>query len=375
MVSIKKVLLVIACALTFAVFHKKNTIREEESVVNVYDWYGMIPVEVLLEFERETGVRVQYDVYDNNEVLEAKLLASNSGYDVVFPSASPYVARQIHAGVYQPLNKAALSNLTHLDPMIVKHMDKVDPHMVYAIPYYWGTLGFAYDEEKVKSSLSHVDLNSYAVLLDPENLKKLAPFGVSFLEESIDVFPVVLRFLGKNPNSQNVNDLTLATDHLLKLRPYIRRFSSARMMNDLVMGDVCLAQTWSGEVQKAEEEAKELNRSIRYVIPKEGTTLWIDCIAIPKGAPHPKNAHIFINFILRPDISARLTNETKLPTVMLKALPMVDEKIRHNPIIYPPKSVMVQLQLDQPQFDEAGIAFDRLRTRAWAHVRLNKKGS
>lgn len=361
--------------MTAGFLYKKNSSIEEDCVVNVYDWYGMIPTDILHQFENETGIRVQYDVYDNNEVLEAKLLASNSGYDLVFPSASPYLARQIQVGIYQPLNKSALTNLVNLDPSVLKHMKEIDDFMVYSIPFYWGTLGFAYDVDKIKSVLPNVDVDSYALLLDPKNLEKLASFGVSLLEESVDVFPVVLRFLGKKPQSQDVKDLELATNHLLKLRPYIRRFSSSRMMNDLIMGDVCLAQTWSGEIQKAEIEARELGRRIRYVVPKEGTTLWIDCMAVPKGAPHPKNAHTFINFMLRPDISARLTNETKLPTIKLDSLPMVHEDIRNNATVYPPKSVMVKLQLDAPHLDSAGMAFDRLRTRAWAHVRLNKKGS
>ena len=371
---LKKTLLFLTIITTVIVYKKTNR-PEEASVVNVYDWYGMIPPDVLNQFEKETGVRIRYDLYDNNEVLEAKLLASNSGYDVVFPSASPYVARQIEANIYQPLNKALLTNLANCDPMITKHMEKIDKDMTYVIPFYWGTLGFAFDVEKIKALLPGVDLESYAVLLEPKNLEKLARCGISFLEEPTDVFPVVMRYLGKNPHSQDLKDLETATEHLLKLRPYIRRFSSARMMNDLIMGDICLAQTWSGEVQKAEIEAQELGRNIRYIVPKEGTTLWIDCMAIPKGAPHPKNAHVFINFLLRPDIAARLTNETNLPTIVLSALPKIHQEIRNNPTIYPPKSVMVKLQLDDPQLGAAGQAFDRARTRAWAHVRLNKKGS
>ncbi len=353
-------------------FFKPVKKTEEESCVNIYDWYGMLTREIIQQFEDETGIRVRYDLYDNNEVLEAKLLASNSGYDVVFPSASPYVSRQIAVGIYQPINKALLTNLGKLNPFIEKQMRFIDAEMKYALPYYWGTLGIAFDVDKISALLPGVSQDSYDLLFNPENLKKLAPYGISFLEEAIDVFPLVLSYLGKSRDSMNANDLEEAYQHLLKLRPYIRRFTSGRFINDLVMGDSCIAQGWSGEAQQAEQEAKDVGRNIKYIIPKEGSTLWIDCIAIPVGAPHPRNAHIFINFLLRPDISAKITNQTKIPTVVQEGYKLIDAHIRNNPNIFPSKEVMAKLYLDKPQVDEKSIYYDRLRTRAWAKVRLNR---
>lgn len=346
---------------------------QEDAIVNIYDWYGMLPADIIQEFEKETGIHVRYDVYDNNEVLEAKLLASNSGYDVVFPTASPYVSRQIKVGIYQRLNKELLPNLKGSNKIITAHMDTVDPGMVYAIPYYWGTLGIAFDKDKVKARLPNVDLESYDMLFNPENLKKLKTCGVSFLEEATDVMPLVLNYLGRPSNSETKDDLKLTTEHLFKLRPSIRRFTSSRFMNDLVLGDVCIAQSWSGDAHQAEHDAKELGRNIVYVVPKEGTTLWIDCMAIPVGSPHPINAHKFINFLLRPEISARITNKTKLPTVIDAALPMIEKEIKNNKGIYPKPDVMKKLRLDTPQTSDESLKFDRERTKAWIKIRLNRK--
>ena len=368
----KKIFILALCIFSiYFIFSKHKT--QEDAIVNVYDWYGMIPAEILHEFEKETGIRVRYDVYDNNEVLEAKLLASNSGYDVVFPTASPYVSRQIKVGIYQPLNKELLSNFKGLNKTITTHMNTVDPGMRYAIPYYWGTLGIAFDKDKVKDRLPNVDLESYETLLNPENLKKLKSCGVSFLEEAIDVMPLVLAYLGRPSNSETRDDLKLTSDHLLKLRPSIRRFTSSRFMNDLVLGDVCIAQSWSGDAHQAEHDAKELGRNIVYVVPKEGTTMWIDCMAIPVGSPHPINAHKFINFLLRPEICARITNKTKLPTVIDAALPLIDKDIQANKAIYPKPDVMKKLRLDAPQTSDASLKFDRERTKAWINIRLNRK--
>ncbi|MBY0462173.1 MAG: extracellular solute-binding protein [Alphaproteobacteria bacterium] len=352
-------------------FTKHSSLNHEDAYVNVYDWYGMLSNDILRQFEKETGIHVRYDLYDNNEVLEAKLLASNSGYDVVFPSASPYVARQIAAGVYQPLNKSLL-NIQELDPVIMQKMKIIDPDMSYAIPYYWGTLGIAFDVDRINELLPGISHDSYDLLFNPENLKRLAPYGISFLEEATDVFPLILSYIGKDRDSIMPEDLDSAYQHLLKLRPYIRRFASSRFVNDIVMGDSCIAQGWSGEAHEAIREAKELGRNIKYIVPKEGTTVWVDCLAIPVGAPHPKNAHIFINFLLRPDISAKITNNILIPTTVVASLKLIDENIKNDPSIYPLKETMLKLHLDKPQKDAKSMEYDKLRTRTWAKVRLNR---
>ncbi len=349
-----------------------STVNSNDNFVNVCDWYGMIDPSIIKQFEDETGIKVQYDLFDNNEVLEAKLLASNSGYDVVFPTALPYVMRQIPIGIYQPLNKTQLPNLKKLNHIIVDNMNDVDPNMTYVIPFYWGTLGVIIDEDKLKKLNIPVDVDSYDVLFNANNLKNLAQCGVGFLEESVDIFPLALLHLKENPLSESLEDLQLAYNQLKTLRPYIRKFSSARFMNDLIMGDLCVSQGWSGEAHQARDEVKKMNRSIRYFIPKEGSILWIDCIAIPAGAPHVKNAHAFINFLLRPDIAAKITNFTKIPTSVVEATPLVAREIATDPTIYPPLSVMKKMFMVKHNASQQGLELDRIRTKLWTAIRLNR---
>lgn len=338
--------------------------------LNVYNWYGMIPKDILEEFEGETGISIRYDLYDNNEILEAKLFAGNSGYDVIFPSASPYAVRQIQAGVYEKIDKGKIPNLTHVDSAIYEQMRLADPSLDYTIPYYWGTFGFAYVEEEILKRMPDAPTQSYRMLFDPSVVSNFKGCGVTLLDESVDVYPPVLSYLGKDPQSDSVDDLTEAQHHLLKIRPYIKRFSSSRFVNELVGGESCLAQAWSGEAQLAQDRADEVGKNIhiRYVVPREGGTMWIDCMAIPKGAPNLDNAHKFIDFLLRPNISARIANAIKLAIANKDALPYIDPKIKHDPTIYPAKEVMAKLKLDKPQ----NAAYERYRTRLWTEFRLTK---
>ena len=338
--------------------------------LNVYNWYGMIPKDILEEFEAETGISIRYDLYDNNEILEAKLFAGNSGYDVIFPSASPYAVRQIQAGVYEKIDKSKIPNLTHVDPDIYEQMRLADSNLDYTIPYYWGTFGFAYVEEEILKRMPDAPTQSYRMLFDPSVVSNFKGCGVTLLDESVDVYPPVLSYLGKDPQSDSVDDLTEAQQHLLKIRPYVKRFSSSRFVNELVGGESCLAQAWSGEAQLAQDRADEVGKNIRirYVVPQEGGTMWIDCVAIPKGAPNLENAHKFIDFLLRPKISARIANAIKLAIANKDALPYIDSKIKHDPTIYPSKEVMAKLKLDKPQ----NATYERYRTRLWTEFRLTK---
>lgn len=348
----------------------KTSPKSEAKYVNVYCFYGMIPHAILHQFEEETGIKVRFDIYENNEILEAKLLATNSGYDVVMPTSPPYLGRQLLAGVYQPLQKDLLPNLKSLHPTIMEKMQVVDADCVFSVPYFWGTVGIAFDYNKVSQLLPNVDLESFELIFNPENLKILAASGVSFFEEAIDVFPAILHYLDKNPNSDELNDLDAVYQHLKKLRPYIRRFTSSRFINDLVMGDVCLTQAWSGEAQQAAHEAKEVGRDIRYITPKEGAGMWIDSFAIPKGAVHPINAHAFINFMLRPDIAAKVTNDVFLPTTVMASLPLIEENIQNNPAVYPPQEIMKKIKLYQLPPGKQTAIYERERNRLWAKIRL-----
>lgn len=360
--------ILMAFILILTVIFRAKTHGPEEAYVNVYNWYGMIDPSVLDDFETETGIKVRYDLFDSNDILEAKLVSGHSGYDVVFPTASPYLKPQIESGVYQPIQKELIPNYANLDPDILKAIQVVDPGNVYGIPFFWGTLGFAYVEEEIKKHMPNAPVHSYRMLFDPAVVKNFAKCGVTLLEEAVDVYPQTLNFLGRDRFSESQEDLEAAQEHLKKVRPHIRRFSSSRFVNELVGGESCIAQAWSGEAQQAQNRADEANRpvTIHYVIPEEGTTLWIDGIAIPKDAPHPKNAHKFINFLLRPDISARISNFSRLG-IANRHMKTLDPAVANDPTIYPPAHLKKKLFLDHPP----SLEFERKRTRAWAQLRFS----
>jgi putrescine transport system substrate-binding protein len=340
-----------------------QSLTGEPPYLNVYNWYGMIPDSVLRQFEAETGIHVRYDLYDGNEILEAKLLAGKSGYDIVFPSASPYLERQIRAGVFQKLDKSRLENLQHLDSEFIERMQIVDPGLNYSIPFFWGTIGFAYVEETILARMPDAPVHSYRMLFDPIIVSKFRSCGVTLLDEAVDVYPAILSFLDRDPQSSDLNDLKMAQQHLLKIRPFISRFLGQRFANELVSGEVCVAQAWSGDVQIAQEQAREAKRktTIRYVIPEEGGTLWVDAMCIPKDAPHPGNAHAFADFLMRPEISAAITNSTQFPIANRGAQPFIKEEIRNNETLYPRRDVLGKLKLDKIQ----NRRYEETRTRYW----------
>ena len=364
--SFKRFLIVALALGAVTYWYSKGSHQE---YVNVYNWYAMIPKDVMDEFTQETGIRIRLDFYDNNEVLEAKLFAGSSGYDIVFPSASPYLARQIKAGIFMPLSKELIPNAQDLERLLMEQMETVDPGNLYAIPYYWGTLGFAYNVESIKKRIPSAPIDSFQMLFDPEILEKLEGCGVTMLEEAVDVYPLMLIYMGKDLKSASIEDLWQAQENLLKIRPYIRRFSSSRLVGELVSGETCLAQAWSGDTQIAIREAAQLGRTIRYVIPKEGTTLWVDAMAIPKDAPHPFNAHKFINFLLRPDIAARVSLYTLLATATKSSKTYLPEDFKNDKNVFPPLEIMEKLELDQDQ----DITYERERNRMWTNFRLHRK--
>ncbi len=350
-----------------------SEIYDEEKVVNICDWYGMLSVDIFKDFEKETGIKVRYDVFDSNDVLEAKLLATKPGYDVVFPTATPYALRQIKMMLYQKLDKKLLPGLKNFDQTILEKMEKVDANMDYVIPYYWGTLGIAYNKKKLDAIFPNEKVDSYAFLFDAEKLKKLKKCGVGLLIESIDVFPHIQLYLQKNPNAESDVVFKEAFQHLMSIRPYFRRFTSGRFMNDLIMEDLCVSQAWSGEVHAHRQELREINTDIKYVIPKEGTALWIDCIAIPQAAPHAKNAHAFINFLLQPKIAARITNATGIPTIVKDSHQFLDADILNDPAIYPSDEMMRKNFIIYSENSDLNSYFEKLRNKYWIAFRLNKR--
>jgi putrescine transport system substrate-binding protein len=340
----------------------------EEKVLAIYNWSDYIAADTIAKFEAETGIKVTYDVYDSNETLEAKLLAGKSGYDIVVPSFSPFMIRQIKAGVYRPIDKSKLKNYGNLDKAILERTSAGDPGNAHGVPYLWGTTGIGYNVAKVKEALGpEAPVDSLALLFDPQNAAKLAPCGISLLDTAQEMFPAALAYLGRNPISRELEDLEAAAEAIQKIRPSIRKFHSSQYINDLANGDLCVAFGYSGDVIQARTRAIEAKSGIeiRYSIPKEGAMLWVDMLGIPKDAPHPENAHLFIDYILRPEVIAAITNAVGYPNPNTLATELVDEEIREDPAIYPPEAVREKLFFDQP----AEGAFERRRTRAWTRVK------
>jgi putrescine transport system substrate-binding protein len=341
----------------------------EEKVLNVYNWSDYIAPDTIAKFEAATGIKVNYDVYDGNEVLEAKLLAGRSGFDVVVPSAN-FLERQIKQGVYKPLDREQLANLGNLDEGMMKNLALYDPGNLHAAPYMWGTVGIGYNVDRVKAALGDVPVDSWQVLLDPKNAAKLKGCGISLLDAPTDVVDSVLIALGRDPNSEKEEDLKAAEAALMAIRPHVRYFHSSQYITDLANGEICVAVGYNGDVLQARDRANEAGKGVKiaYVIPKEGAQVWMDTMAVPADAPHPRNAHAFIDFVMQPEIAAAISNFKKFPTPNAKAVPLVDEAVRTDPGIYPPAEIQAKLQ---PSLSESP-EYQRLLTRTWTRIRTGR---
>jgi len=334
----------------------------EDKSLNVYNWSDYIDPAVIEAFQAETGIKVSYDVFDSNEVLETKLLTGKSGYDVVVPSAY-FLERQVQAGVFRKLDRAQLSNLGNLDPGLQDHVAAHDPRNEHSVIYMWGTTGIGFDADKIAAIMPDAPTDSWSLVFDPAVVAKFEGCGVSFLEDPTDMVGTVLLWLGKNPNSQSEADLQLAEEALLKIRPYIRTIHSSQYIEDLANGEVCIAVGYSGDVLQARDRAAEAGREIdiRYVIPREGALMWFDTLAIPADAAHPGNAHAFINYLLRPDVAAANSNFVNYATANAAALSLVNEDLRNDAGIYPTPEVKERLQPNLAKSAE----FTRLLNRSW----------
>jgi len=334
----------------------------EEKVVNVYNWSDYIDPAVLEQFTAETGIKINYDVFDSNEVLETKLLAGKTGYDVVVPGAA-FMERQIKAGVFRKLDRAQLPNWSNLDPEILERVALHDPGNEYSVNHMWGTTGIGFNEAKVKAANPNAPVDSWNLVFDPKEAAKFKDCGISFLDAPTEMLKAVLAWKGKDPNSQNADDLKLAEEVLVSVRPYVRMIHSSNYIDALANGEICIAVGWSGDILQARDRAAEANQGvvIRYNIPKEGTIVWFDMYAIPADAPHPGNAHAFINFMMKPEVAAKNSNFVNYATGNAASLPLVDEAVRNDPGVYPSAEVKAKLFPDLSSSDE----FTRLVNRSW----------
>jgi len=340
---------------------------DAERVLNVYNWDTYIEPAVVQDFEREFGIRVNYDVYDSNELLETKLLIGHTNYDVVVPSGY-FLENQIKAGIYQKLDKSALPNLRNLDPEVVRDVAVYDPGNQYAVDYMWlSTTGIAYDATKILARMADAPLDSWRMIFDPRVVARFQDCGVATLDAPINVVSAALIFLGKDPNSESAKDLQAAERQLLAVRRYVRYVDSNRIAADLANGDICLALDWSGDIPLARESADSAGGGVRldFSVPREGSVSNLDVLAIPVDAPHPHNAHLFINYLLRPEVAARNTTAVKYANGVAGSVALLSAELRNDPTIYPPVEVRARLVPSRAKSHE----FTRQLMRTWTRFK------
>jgi putrescine transport system substrate-binding protein len=337
-----------------------------EKVLNVLNWSDYIDPTIVPAFEKEYGIKVNYDVFDSNEVLETKLLAGRTGYDVVVPSAS-FMQRQIQAGVFQKLDKSLLPNLKNLDPYITRHIEVYDPGNQYGANYLWGTSGIGYNEAQIAAAMPNAPVDSFAMIFDPNIIKNFQKCGVSILDAPDEVVSTVLVYLAKDPNSEALDDLQAAEKVLLAIRPYVRYINSSKYIEDLANGDICLTLGWSGDIGQARTRASEAGKTfrIKYNIAKEGAIMFFDMLAIPADAPHPKNAHLFINYLLRPDVAAKTSNAMHFTSSNAAAYNLVDPAVFNDREIYPSDAQKAHMFADAAR----SLAYTRQLNRTWTRFK------
>jgi putrescine transport system substrate-binding protein len=341
----------------------------EEKVVHVYNWIDYVGPTTIADFEAKTGIRVVYDTYDANEVLETKMLTGRSGYDVVFPSAVP-LARQVEAGAIGKLDKSRLPNLAHMDPFAMERIALNDPGNRHAIPYMWGTAGLGYNPEKVNKALGTGRLDSWGAIFDPAVAAKLARCGIAMMDVPEDTFMAARIYLGLDANSEKPEDLAAAEALLKRVRPFIRYFNTSQLMNDLASGEVCVGFTWSGYAIQARDRGAAAATPVKlaYAIPREGTFIWFDTVAIPADAPHPVNAHAFMNYLMEPEVIAKVSNHIGYANGNRGSLPFLDARVRDDPAVYPPADVLLELHPDTPE----SPGYKREASRAWTRIKTGQ---
>ncbi len=330
-------------------------------VLNLYIWSDYLAADTLSNFEKQTGIKVHVAYFDTNETLETKLLAGSSGYDVVVPTAS-YFERQIKAGVYLRLDKSKLPNLKNMDPQLMSKVALHDPDNAHGIIYTWGTNGIGFNAKMIKALMPDAPLDSWRMVFDPAVASKVAKCGISVLDSPAEMMRAAYSYLGKDPNSQKAEDLVAAEAILGKIRPYIRNINSSEYIEALANGDLCLSVGYNGDVMQARDRAREANKGIDidYAVPKEGSILWFDMLAIPKDAPNPESAYAYLNYIMTPQVIADISNFKRYANGNVASQPLVLPSVKDDPRIYPP--------LEQRQKLAVQLADSADQTRAITRV-------
>ncbi|MXU66501.1 polyamine ABC transporter substrate-binding protein [Oceanomicrobium pacificus] len=357
-------------ALATAIVSLATAVSAQDNVLNVYNWSDYIAEDTIEKFEAETGIKVNYDVFDSNEVLEAKMLAGNSGYDIVVPT-SDFLQRQIAAGVYQKLDKSKLPNLSNMDAALMENAAAYDAGNEHAVIYMWGTTGIGYNAGMVAERLGDdAPTDSWALIFEEENAAKLADCGISMLDAPTEMLPAAMNYLGLDPQSTNKEDFEAGAALLEKVRPHVRYFHSSQYISDLANGEICVAVGWSGDVFQAQARADEAENGVEvvYEIPKEGALQWFDMMAIPADAPNPEAAHQFINFVMDAQITADITNYVWYANANEASMPLVDEEITSDTGIFPSEEAKSRLWAAKVYDAKT----DRVVTRLWTKVKTGQ---
>ncbi len=362
--AFKRLTLIFALCLFLDVFHRS----EAQEIVNVFAWIGSLPDKVIKDFEKETNIKVNLDVYSGNDVLEAQLLMGASKYDVIFPTARPIGKNHVEANLYLKLDHSKLPNLKNLDQKFIDLFLDYDPKADYVLPFSWGFVGFAYNEELIKKIDPKAPIDSWGMFFEESVVHKFKKCGVSLLEEGQDVFPYVMQYLGLNPNEFSLKNLERAYEHMQTIRPYIKQFNSYQSLAALVNGELCLVQGVNCDIARFQRVAmqKKTPMRVKFVYPKEGTFLWCDVIAIPRTSKNPDNAHKFINYLLDGKVGARITAKTLAASANKEARRYIKKEILENPIIYPTEEHLHKMMVE-------GIPtrqYERKSNRYWLQLRM-----
>ena len=338
---------------------------EEEKVLNVYNWSDYIADDTVANFEKETGIKVRYDNFDNNEILHAKMVAGRTGYDIVVPSS--YFARmQILGGLLRPIDRAQIPNYKNLDPNIQKALAEMDPGNKYLVDWAWGYTTVGINVEKVKKALGDLPMpeNAWDLVFSPKYMSRLKSCGVSFLDSATEIVPPAARYLGKHSFSKNPADYNGVLDLLKTIRPYVTLFSSSGYINDLANGSICVALGYSGDINIAKNRAVEgkTGQKIECLIPKTGGLLFMDTMAIPADAPHPGNAHKWINYVLRPDVAASLTNKVFYANPTNVAGKLIKPEVASDKTVFPTDEDMKKMDKPGELTNDSRRAMTRIYT-------------
>ena len=343
-----------------------SSAEPEEKVLNVYNWSDYIAPDLVRAFEREYGIKVNYDVYDSNAILETKLLTGKTGYDVVVPTGA-FMAREIPAGVFLKLDKTLLPNLRNIDAGIMRQSEPFDPGHAHGAHYLLSTSGVGYNVAMVAAAMPDAPLDSLRMLFDPSVIRHFQKCGITFIDAPDEAVNTVMLYLGRPPNSEDPGDLAAAEKVLMAVRPYVRTVDATKYIEDLANGDVCLVFGWSGDVGQAATRAREAanGQVIRYSIPREGAMMYFDYLAIPADAAHPRNAHLFIDYMLRADVAARNANFLRYASANAAAYPFIEPALYHDHNIYPEAAARAHLVPDLPRSQ----AYTRALTRMWTRFK------